>query len=58
MYSLPQHLWKYKAVMTAVARTADLFSSSSSFPLGSICAYWSFVGLKAYSVTVQVHESF
>lgn len=54
MYSLPQHLWKYKALLTVVARMADF----ASFLPGSICSFWSFVGLKAYSVTVQVHESF
>lgn len=53
MYSLPQHLWKYKTLLTAVARMAHF---SSSFPPGDICPFWSFVGLKAYNVTVQVNE--
>lgn len=54
MYSLPQQLGKCKALLTVVARTVDF----SSFPPGSICPLWSFVGLKVYSVTVQVRESF
>lgn len=42
MYSLPQHLWKYKALLTVVARMADF----ASFLPGSICSFWSLWVLK------------